>query len=295
MPAPKRPLTPDDPALFARREFSFTPQDFDRVRTLIYQHAGIYLKDSKQHMVYSRLARRLRATGVQSCSVYLAALEHDADEWQYFVNALTTNLTAFFREPHHFSILADHLARLQHEASHRPLNIWCAATSTGEEAYSIAITTAEFFGTLTPPVKILATDIDTQVLANAGAGVFSAERAQKLAPGVLKRFFLKGVGANAGRVKIRPELRRLVTFRELNLLADTWNLRVPFDAIFCRNVMIYFDKPTQYQILQRLEPLLRPDGLLFAGHSENFHHAADLFKPCGKTVYRRTQPSRLPT
>lgn len=288
----KRPVSREESAQLAQREFSFTQQDFDRVRKLIYQHAGIRLKESKQHMVYSRLARRLRATGMQNCGDYLTLLDHDVAEWQCFVNALTTNLTAFFREPHHFSILADQLARLKHETSRRQLNIWCAAVSTGEEAYSVAMTAADFFGTLSPPVTILATDIDTQVLAKAEAGVFSGERSRKLTPQTLKRFFLKGEGVNAGRTKIRPELRQLVTFRELNLLAESWNMRTPFDAIFCRNVMIYFDKPTQYKILQRLEPLLRPEGLLFAGHSENFHHATDLFKPCGKTVYRRTKPSR---
>lgn len=278
-------------ASIARREFSFTQQDFDRVRELIYQHAGIRLKDSKQHMVYSRLARRLRATGTQSCSDYLALLDHDAAEWQCFVNALTTNLTAFFREPHHFSILSDYLDQIKDVVERRPISIWCAAASSGEEAYSIAIAVADFFGSLTPPVRIFATDIDTQVLAKAEQGVYTTERVQKLPPDMLKRYFLSGQGCNDGRVKIRRELRRLITFRELNLLADQWKIHRQFDAIFCRNVMIYFDKPTQYRILQRFEPLLRPEGLLFAGHSENFHHAAELFKPWGKTVYRRTRLS----
>ena len=277
-----------------QREFAFTKHDFDRVRDLIYRHAGIRLKDSKEHMVYSRLARRLRATGKTSCSAYLAHAEADADEWQNFVNALTTNLTAFFREPHHFAILSDYLNQIKDVARRRPIAIWCAAASSGEEAYSIAITAADFFGSLTPPVRIFATDIDTQVLARAEQGVYTAERVQKLPPDMLKRYFLNGQGANQGRVKIRRELRRLITFRELNLLADQWKIHSQFDAIFCRNVMIYFDKPTQYRILQRFEPLLRPEGLLFAGHSENFHHAAELFKPCGKTVYRRTKLIDMP-
>lgn len=272
-----------------QREFAFTKQDFDRVRSLIYQHAGIRLRDSKHHMVYSRLARRLRATGKTSCGAYLAFVEQDGAEWQNFVNALTTNLTAFFREPHHFEILADYLASRTVSARSGPLNIWCAAASTGEEAYSIAMTVVDFFGSFTPAVKIFATDLDTQVLNLASQGVFSSDRAQKLPPATLKRFFLKGEGANEGRIKARPELRRMIKFSELNLLAPEWNIRGPFDAIFCRNVMIYFDKPTQYQILQRFEPLLRADGLLFAGHSESFHHASELFKPCGKTVYRHAR------
>lgn len=278
-------------APFLQREFTFTQQDFDRVCNLIYQYAGIRLKDSKQHMVYSRLARRLRATGSASCSAYLANLEHDSSEWQNFVNALTTNLTAFFREPHHFSILADYLNQLKSTAQRRPITIWCAAVSTGEEAYSIAMTAADVFETLTPPVKILATDIDTQVLAKAEQGVFSMDLAQKLSSAALKRFFLKGQGDNDGCVKIRAQLRQTITFRELNLLAEDWKLHNQFDAIFCRNVMIYFDKPTQYRILQRFEPLLRPDGLLFAGHSENLQQAAEFFKPSGKTVYRRARCS----
>lgn len=289
-----KPAVSSSGSAFPPREFSFTRQDFERVRKLIYQHAGIRLKDSKQHMVYSRLVRRLRARGMQSCGAYLASLEHDADEWQHFVNALTTNLTAFFREPHHFAILSDRLSALKAQTARRSITIWCAAVSTGEEAYSVAMTAADVFGTVSPPVKILATDIDTQVLAKAQAGVFSSERIQQLSPGTLKRYCLKGERSNAGKIKIRPELQRLVTFRKLNLLADSWDVRTQFDVIFCRNVMIYFDKPTQYEILRRMEPLLRDDGLLFAGHSENFYHATELFKPCGKTVYRRANPPPLP-
>ena len=269
-----------------QREFPFTLHDFNRVRSLIYRHAGIRLKENKQHMVYSRLARRLRATGKPTCRDYLDYVEHDDVEWQNFVNALTTNLTAFFREPHHFSILAEHLKNLAGAEPRRVLTIWCAAVSSGEEAYSVAMTAVEVFGTLTPPVKILATDLDTQVLKTAGKGVFTRTRVEKLSAANLKQFFLKGQGAKEGFVKIRPELSDLITFRQSNLLASDWQLSGPFDAIFCRNVMIYFDKPTQYQILERFVPLLRPHGLLFAGHSENFHHASKFFSACGKTVYR---------
>ena len=271
-----------------QREFLFTLHDFNRVRSLIYRHAGIHLKESKEHMVYSRLARRLRATGKSTCRDYLDYVEHDEVEWQNFVNALTTNLTAFFREPHHFSILAEHLKSLATAEPRRILTIWSAAVSSGEEAYSMAMTAVEVFGTLTPPVKILATDVDTQVLRAAEKGMFTRERVEKLSTANLKRFFLKGQGAYAGFVKIRPELREIITFRQSNLLASDWQVNGPFDAIFCRNVMIYFDKPTQYQILERFVPLLRPHGLLFAGHSENFHHASRFFSACGKTVYRVT-------
>jgi chemotaxis protein methyltransferase CheR len=264
------------------REFDFTKGDFERVCKLIYDHAGIALSASKQEMVYSRLARRLRATGISSFKDYLALLEqNDAAEWEAFTNSLTTNLTAFFREEHHFPVLAEHVKR----DKGGPINLWCCASSTGEEPYSMAITMAEAFGTLRPPVKILATDVDTNVLATAEAGVYPMERLEKMKPERLQRYFLRGTGARAGMARVRDELRALVSFRQLNLLDAGWPVRGPFHAIFCRNVMIYFDKTTQYGILRKFAPLLRPDGVMFAGHSESFHHAADLFRLRGKTVY----------
>jgi len=266
------------------REFDFNVKDFERVRQLIYDHAGISLNPSKQDMVYSRLARRLRATGIRSFKSYLDMLEkNDSDvEWEAFVNALTTNLTSFFREPHHFPLLAEHA--LKHKGKH-PIALWCSASSTGEEPYSMAMTMVDAFGTFTPPVTIVATDLDTNVLAKAEAGVYPVERVEKLSQDKVKRFFLKGTGAHAGQVRVRPELRAMITFRQVNLLDNDWPIRGPLDAIFCRNVMIYFDKPTQLKILEKFAPLLQPDGLLFAGHSESFHNAGHLFTLRGKTVY----------
>jgi len=266
------------------RDFSFTSQDFERVRRLIRAHAGISLSPAKRDMVYSRLARRLRERRLENFSDYLDCLEQggDAAEWEAFINALTTNLTSFFREPHHFPILAEHLGR---RGAAQPVRIWCSASSTGEEPYSIAMTAVETFGSFTPPVRILASDVDTRVLATAEAGVYEAERVEHLGPERLRRFFQRGAGANAGKVRVRPELRALVTFRRINLLDADWPLRGELDVIFCRNVMIYFDKATQLAILERFSPLLRPGGLLFAGHSESFHHAAHLFRLHGKTVY----------
>ncbi|MFZ6707789.1 CheR family methyltransferase [Undibacterium sp. TC9W] len=264
------------------KEFAFNSRDFDRVRDLIYKRAGISLADSKQEMVYSRLARRLRATGISSFSEYLDGLESNQieSEWEAFTNALTTNLTSFFREEHHFPILAEHIAR-----KHEPVNIWCSASSTGEEPYSIAITLCEAFGTLRPPAHIIATDIDTNVLETASRGVYNLDRIEKLSAERTRKFFLKGKGAQEGLVRVRPELRDLVTFKQLNLLEDGWPLSGEFDAIFCRNVMIYFDKPTQGKILKKFVPLMKSDGLLFAGHSENFLYVSDDFKLRGKTVY----------
>ncbi|MBA3998439.1 MAG: chemotaxis protein CheR [Candidatus Accumulibacter sp.] len=274
----------------SKREFVFTPADFERVRKLIYQYAGISLSAVKQDMVYSRLARRLRATGLKTFAEYLALLEKgDRGEWEKFVNSLTTNLTSFFREPHHFPILAEHLKKLQNRPS---IKIWCSAASTGEEPYSIAMTVVEAFGGFNVPVSIMASDLDTSVLATAEKGVYPLERVGKLSPERMKRFFLKGSGAQEGHVCVRPELRRLISFQRINLLEANWPVRGPLDAIFCRNVMIYFDKPTQHKILARFTPLMHEDGLLFAGHSESFLHAADLFRSQGKTVYELARRPR---
>jgi len=265
------------------REFIFTAADFERVRKLIYGLAGISLSPSKREMVYSRLGRRLRILGLSEFSDYLHLIESGAAaELEAFTNALTTNLTAFFREEHHFPLLAELLQRHKGEGQ---ITLWCAAASTGEEPYSMAMTASEVFGTLTPPVRILATDIDTSVLAKAQQGVYAMERLEKMSQERIRRFFLRGKGAQAGQARVRDELRAMINYRPLNLLDASWPIRGQFHAIFCRNVMIYFDKSTQYAILKKFVPLLRPDGLLFAGHSESFHHAADLFRPRGKTVY----------
>ncbi len=264
------------------REFDYTHQDFARVRKLIYQHAGISLSEAKSDMVYSRVGRRLRTLRLTSFNDYLDRLERENDpaEWEAFTNALTTNLTSFFREEHHFPILAEHLLTLK-----KPIRIWCSAASTGEEPYTIAMTACEAFGTLSPPVEIIATDIDTNVLATASRGVYPYERVSKMSDERRKHFFQRGTGAHEGSVRVRSELKSLITFHQLNLLDEQWVLKDPFDAIFCRNVMIYFDKPTQSKILSRFVPLMKSHALLFAGHSENFLYVSDAFHLRGKTVY----------
>ncbi len=269
------------------REFTFNDVDFERVRKLIYQHAGISLSPVKKDMVYSRLARRLRALNKQSFAEYLDALERGGpDEWERFVNSLTTNLTSFFREPHHFPIFADHLRRL---GTRRPIRVWCSAASTGEEPYSIAITVAETFGLDASHVSIVASDLDTNVLATAQKWVYPIDRVEKLSPERLRKFFLRGTGSQEGYAAVRPELKRMIEFKRVNLLDASYPVKSPLDVVFCRNVMIYFDKPTQYKILARFAPMMQDDGLLFAGHSESFLHAADLFKSQGKTVYSLTR------
>lgn len=268
--------------LDSEKEFLFVARDFDRVRSMIYQRAGISLSTSKQEMVYSRLARRLRAIGMQSFSVYLDMLERETEsnEWESFTNALTTNLTSFFREEHHFPILAEHIKNKQ-----GPIRIWCSASSTGEEPFSIAITVCEALGTMKPHVQIIATDIDTNVLAVASRGEYSSDKVEKLSAERVRKYFLKGRGQNDGKVLMRRELRDLISFEQLNLLDPRWPINGEFDVIFCRNVMIYFDKSTQSTILKKFVPLLKSDGLLFAGHSENFLYVSDDFKLRGKTVY----------
>ena len=284
--APAAQFADDDAS--AAREFPYAQRDFERVRRLIRARVGIALNDSKHNMVYNRLVKRLRVLGVASFAEYLGLLEDEQHpEWQHFVNALTTNLSHFFREAYHFPILLEHVKAL----GRSPVRIWSAAASTGEEPYSIAITLCEAYNSLQPPASILATDIDTAVLEGARRGIYPLEKVDQVSHERLKRFFLRGTGSRQGYARVRPELMRLVEFRQLNLSDPAWDLRGPFDAVFCRNVMIYFDKPTQYAVLERIARVLAPDGLLFAGHSESFLHAADLFKPAGKTVYRPVRGS----
>ncbi len=266
------------------REFTWTDADFDRVQTLIYQRAGISLHDGKHAMVYSRLSRRLRETGHQSFREYLSWLENnDGPEWQEFVNALTTNLTSFFREAHHFQILSEHLKSQKSKSAWR---VWCSAASTGEEPYSIVMTALDALGPKAG-FALTASDIDSKVLATAGSGVYRLENLKNVSEVQLQRFFLKGKSSNSGMVRVKPELRSMVNFIMVNLVRDDWPFREMFDVVFCRNVMIYFDGPTQRKVLERIHRVMVPGGLLFVGHAENFSESRDLFVLKGKTVYER--------
>ena len=266
------------------REFVWTDADFSRVQALIYQRAGINLHDGKHAMVYSRLSRRLRETGHTSFKEYLSWLEnHDGAEWQEFVNALTTNLTAFFREQHHFEIFSAHLKQ---KPAGSPWKVWCSAASTGEEPYSIVMTAYETLGN-NAPFKLTASDIDSKVLASAAQGVYRLENLKGLSQERLQRFFLRGKDSNAGLIRVKPELRKAIDFISVNLIRDDWPFKEPFDVVFCRNVMIYFDAPTQRKVLERIHRVLKPGGMLFVGHAENFSESRDLFTLRGKTVYER--------
>lgn len=267
------------------REFVWSSRDFARVQSLIYKRAGISLHDGKHAMVYSRLSRRLRETGHDSFSSYLDWLESLADgaEWQEFVNALTTNLTAFFREQHHFEILSQHL---RSKPAGTAWKAWCSAASTGEEPYSILMTAVEALGT-SANFQLAASDIDSRVLDVAAAGIYRADSLKGMSTERLHRFFLRGKAANSGMVRVKPELRRMVEFLNVNLIRDDWPFRDPFDVVFCRNVMIYFDGPTQRRVLERIHRVMKPGAMLFVGHAENFSDSRDLFVLKGKTVYER--------
>lgn len=278
-------MTPEDVAdpTHKEREFRYTRRDFERTRRLIHERAGIALGEGKAEMVYSRLVKRLRVLRIDAFRDYLAQLDNASHpEWEHFVNALTTNQTEFFREAHHFPMLAAHARTIRG----RPVRIWSAAASTGEEPYSIAITMCEAFESFNPPVRILATDLDTKVLAQAREGVYALDKVSSLDPDRLRRFFLKGRGKQEGFARVRDAIRALVEFRGLNLRDSHWDVDETFDAIFCRNVLIYFDKPTQRGVLERLAAHLSPSGIYFAGHSENLLNAADILEPCGRTTYR---------
>lgn len=266
------------------REFAWTNADFDRVQDMIYKRAGISLHDGKHAMVYSRLSRRLRETGYQSFREYLSWLDStDSPEWQEFVNALTTNLTSFFREHHHFEIFAD-LLKSKPEGS--PWKVWCSASSTGEEPYSIVMTALESLGARAN-FSLTASDIDSKVLASAAQGVYRMDGLKGIDSNRMQRFFLRGKGSNDGFTRVKPELRAKIEFLMVNLIRDDWPFKDAFDAVFCRNVMIYFDAPTQRQVLERIHRVMKPGALLFVGHAENFSDSRDLFVLKGKTVYER--------
>ena len=277
-------------AQIADRDLQFDPRDFQRIRTLMRSWVGISFSDSKESLVYNRLAKRLRAHGMERFCEYLDLVEEDEAERELFINSLTTNLTSFFREEHHFPILADYLQKVPRA---QPINIWCSAASTGEEPYSIAMTVFETLGDVAARrVRIIASDLDTHVLAHAKAGVYRMAQVEKLGQQRLRRFFLKGGGRHDGFAKVKPELSEIITFQQINLLEPRWPINNPLDVIFCRNVMIYFDKAMQLKVLERFAPLLIPQGLLFAGHSESLNHAAHLFRLCGRTLYQRVEGAK---
>jgi chemotaxis protein methyltransferase CheR len=247
---------------------------------LIGDYAGIKLSPHKRYMVHNRLSRRLRALRMASFGDYLDRVQRDPFEREAFVNALTTNLTAFFREPHHFELLrARALQHRQHER--RPLRVWSSACSTGEEAWSIAMTLKD----AECPAEVLASDIDTEALGKGASGVYPLERTANLTPEQMRAHWLRGVGANEGFASVRPHLRGMVRFTQLNLQAAPWPQLDAFDVVFCRNVVIYFDREAQKRLLERFTTVLRPQGVLVVGHAESFPASHRAFRACGRTAY----------
>lgn len=269
--------------------FEFTDRDFAGLIELVADFTGIALTEQKRSLVYGRLAKRLRANGLTRFSDYRILLEDkDSPEREQFTNAITTNLTAFFREKHHFDYLTEELIPdiLKHRKRDK-IRIWSAGCSTGEEPYSIAMALRESVPNIDSlDMKILATDLDTNVVETGRNGVYTVERVKDLDPARKKRWFQRGTGDQQGKVRVSPDLRKMVSFRQLNLM-QKWPLQSSFDVIFCRNVVIYFDKPTQHKLYNRFASLIPAQGTLFIGHSETLHGVDDDFELIGKTIYRK--------
>lgn len=273
------------------REFEFSRGDFEHIRDLVGDRTGIVLSDHKIDMVYGRLSRRLRQLGINKFAEYLSRLNDDEHELVEFTNALTTNLTSFFREPHHFDYLKNtSLPALLKNRPNKRLRIWSAGCSTGEEPYTIAMTVKEaMLSYANWDVKILATDLDSNVVNRAKAGVYTMEKVNGVDKNRLKKWFRKGRGDDhSGQMKVSADLQGIITFKQLNLMHD-WPMNGPFDIIFCRNVVIYFNKDTQRELFDRYANYMADDGYLFVGHSESLAKVTDRFKLIGKTIYHKVR------
>jgi chemotaxis protein methyltransferase CheR len=280
-----------DGTVATSREYAFTDADFRALRDLVKEMTGISLSESKQELVYARVSRRLRALGLGSFGEYRKILERaDAPELVEFCNALTTNLTSFFRESHHFDYLRDEFlaVRARDARGSRRIRIWSAACSSGEEPYSIAMTICETIADWQKwDIKILATDLDSNVLAVGQRGIYQADRVKAIAPQRMARFFRESRDGAAKSYEMAPELKGMITFKQINLMHEL-PMSGPLDAIFCRNVIIYFDKETQRGLFARIARTQRQDDLLFLGHSENIFNITNDYALLGKTIYRRT-------
>lgn len=268
-------------------EFQFSKRDFERLRKLVYSHTGINLTEEKQQLTYGRFAKRLRALRIQDFGDYINLIEKgDEDEMDHFISAITTNFTSFFRESHHFDFLVEEVQRIAQGS--RRIRIWSAGCSSGEEPYSIAISILKAIpDAINWDLKILATDLDKKMVAKAAAGVYDQERISGLPSDVKKAWFRKGRGENAGKVQVAADARSLITFNELNLLHD-WPVKGPFDIIFCRNVVIYFDKGVQRTLFAKFCAKQRKGGKLIIGHSENLANVSEDYKLIGRTIYEKT-------
>lgn len=282
------------------QEFSLTEREFQLFSELIRTQAGINLGEHKRQLLRARLAKRLRAHGFSTFEQYYDHLmHHDAkgEEMLRMVNCITTNKTEFFREPHHFDFLRDRwtpwVTAGARRNNTRKVRVWSAGCASGEEPYSIAIALREALTTTHGlDVRILASDIDTEVLGRAGEGIYPMDQVSAVPRPLLARYFLRGTGRFEGLVKVRGELRDLVVFRRINLLEDPWPTRCRFDAIFCRNVMIYFDRATQRKLVERFAAALVEGGCLFVGHSESLFGLTEELEFIQNTIYRKPEGER---
>ena len=274
-----------------------TDAEFIRFRTLIEEHTGIHLKEHKRDLLVARLSQYIRTLGLPSFSAYYEYVARDASgkALREFINRITTNKTSFFREPHHFDFLRTRLIPELRRRGQRELRIWSAGCSTGEEPYTIAITIEEALGKHHGwNVKVLASDIDTEVLEQARAGVYPLSSLDGMSVERQHAGFLRGYGDFAGKVQVRPELRALIEFRRINFKDHSWGIQARFDLIFCRNVIIYFERELQQKIVGRLAGHLDPTAIFFSGHSENLFWLRDLLEPVEPTVYRVLHEGKLP-
>lgn len=269
------------------REFKFTVEDFNVLRKLSNSHSGIQVPDERFDMFYSRLSKRVRRLGLNDFSEYCDYLQSNhEEEFTDFINAITTNLTSFFREMHHFDYLRSVVIPelLKRNAATKKIRIWSAGCSTGEEPYSIAMTMLENVPS-DWEIKILATDLDTQVLQTASEGIYLQERVAELPTPVLKRWFMKSK-SSPEYVKVKLQLQEIIQFRQLNLMQE-WSMTTPFDVIFCRNVLIYFDRETKATLAKRYAKLLVSKSWLFIGHSESLNQLSSEFELVATTSYRK--------
>ncbi|MDH5471412.1 MAG: protein-glutamate O-methyltransferase CheR [Gammaproteobacteria bacterium] len=273
------------------REYEFTERDFNKLRKIANDHTGIIVTDDKYDMYYARLVKRIRSLRLASFAEYVKYLDANmATEFTPFIDSITTNLTSFFREPHHFdmmksTIIPDLCTR---NDVMQGIKVWSAGCSTGEEPYTMAITLLEGLDGVknAPRASILATDIDTTVLSKASRGIYEISRVEGLETSVKRRWFFRGKGSNHGNVRVSPELQNIIEFKQVNLMHE-WPIKTKFHLIFCRNVVIYFDKPTKIKLLNRYADQLVEGGYMILGHSESIQGMSDRFVTIGKTVYKK--------
>jgi chemotaxis protein methyltransferase CheR len=273
--------------LAEKREFEFNDKDFNSIVNIVKEKTGIKLAENKRNMVYSRLARRLRDLNIPSFEEYLDFMQGDKGEIENFTNAITTNLTSFFREKHHFDHLKIHLqALVKSNPLSKRIRIWSCASSSGQEPYSIAMTLHDAVADIAKwDAKILATDIDTNMLAKCVEGEYRADQEEDIPAGYRGKFVVKS-SRKSDVITMSDTLKKMITYKQLNLLHD-WPMKGPFDVIFCRNVVIYFDKETQKVLFDKIAEMLKPDGILYIGHSESLFNVSDRFELIGRTIYRR--------